>query len=161
MRKLRANLLHKFCCQFVVSEEEAIKKAGLDDMFFESDMDTMIASDSVGVLEDSVFLEQSPNATVGDCGLRATTKEDTQPSIEEKDVPTLDKWIVSAYSDDDESFRRRLEAQSMLTWMVFVVSRKDFGLMRLQTFSYLMWYVTCGLPLEGRMEPPLNGHKML
>ncbi|KAL3692534.1 hypothetical protein R1sor_006185 [Riccia sorocarpa] len=106
MRKLRTNL--QFRCQFVVSEEEAIEKAGLDDMFFESDMDTTIASDSVGVSEGSVCLEHPPNATVGDCGIRATTKEDTQPPTEEKDVPTLDKWIVPDYIDDNEPFRRRL-----------------------------------------------------
>ncbi|KAL3680086.1 hypothetical protein R1sor_023042 [Riccia sorocarpa] len=108
LTKIRANLLHKFSSQFIVSEEETMEKAGLLEVVSESDVDTTVAPDSVGLSEDSVCLEQPPNVTPGECGLQLARKDDIQPENAENELNTPDKWIVPAYSDDEEPFRRRL-----------------------------------------------------
>ncbi|KAL3680111.1 hypothetical protein R1sor_023067 [Riccia sorocarpa] len=108
MLKLRSNLLRKFNGQFLTSEEEAIAQAGLDDLLLSNDSDVAFVADSVERSEISVSVEKNSHDTPGHSVVNVAAATEPMQVSGENVLPTPDKWIVKAYSSDEEPFLRRL-----------------------------------------------------
>ncbi|KAL3702122.1 hypothetical protein R1sor_020144 [Riccia sorocarpa] len=102
LRRLRSNLLRKFTNQFGMSEAEAITQARLDAFVYKSDGESLVVPDSVdqsGGTENPQLLE---TGTPGDSTVQLSNSHDPKNNCI---LPTPEKWIVTAYSSDEEPFQ--------------------------------------------------------
>ncbi|KAL3678486.1 hypothetical protein R1sor_021442 [Riccia sorocarpa] len=106
--ELRARLVHKFCSQFVAIEEEAITKAWLDDILYDTDNEENIVLDSGDVSEDNVSHGQVTIPALGDYIVSLCHDESGKQDNADDLLPTPEKWIVLAVTSDDEAFQSRL-----------------------------------------------------